>query len=534
VLLAIVGGLAAGSTAQTADAQSPGATYLVVYKNDRLPRHFESRLEKAGGSVAIAYREIGVVTAHSSNPGFESAVEADRRVLGVTLSPVIESGQGSAALEADPDDDPNQGDFSGSPVNDTDPLSGQQWDMRQIHAPEAHAITGGSRHVLVGDIDTGLDYTHPDLAPNVDFENSVSCVGGVPDQDPAAWFDNNGHGTHTAGTIAAAANGIGIVGVAPNVKIAAIKAGNDEGFFFPADVVCAFMWAGRHDMDVTNNSYFADPWLFNCADHPEQRVILEAETRAVEWAQDEGVLVVSSAGNENFDLAKPGTDVISPDYPPGSETPRPVDNSCFVVPAELDDVVTVSASGNLLQKSYYSSYGLGVVELVAPGGDRRFQVTPDAPNGRVLSTFPIALFDSADPLMTRDCSISPCATYAYLQGTSMAGPHVAGVAALVISQHKDADPEDVTDILLDSADEVPCPPNPFNPGPPFDFVATCEGSPENNSFFGYGQVNALNALTNADGDGEGGEDDDNRDNDGDDDDRRDRDGRRGGGRRDDD
>jgi subtilisin family serine protease len=177
---------------------------------------------------------------------------------------------------------------------------------------------------------------------------------------------------------------------------------------------------------------------------------------------------------------------------------------------------------------------LGVVELVAPGGDRRFQVTPDAPNGRVLSTFPIALFDSADPLMTRDCSISPCATYAYLQGTSMAGPHVAGVAALVISQHKDADPEDVTDILLDSADEVPCPPNPFNPGPPFDFVATCEGSPENNSFFGYGQVNALNALTNADGDGEGGEDDDNRDNDGDDDDRRDRDGRRGGGRRDDD
>ena len=81
-------------------------------------------------------------------------------------------------------------------------------------------------------------------------------------------MDDNGHGTHTAGTIAAAANGIGIVGVAPNVQIAGIKAGNADGFFFPEAVVCAFMWAGTHGFDVTNNSYFADPYLFNCKNDP--------------------------------------------------------------------------------------------------------------------------------------------------------------------------------------------------------------------------------------------------------------------------
>jgi len=500
VILAVVESSITISDLGGAEAQSSGATYLVVFKNERLPGNFESRIESAGGTVAIAYPEIGVVTAHASSDSFEATMEADRKVLGVTFSPTpIDSHGNPAGLEADPSGDPSENAFPNVPVSDADPLSGLQWDMRQIHVPEAHAITGGSPEVLVGDIDTGIDHTHPDLAPNVDFENSVSCIGGVPDQDPDAWFDNNGHGTHTAGTIAAADNGIGIVGIAPNVRIAAIKAGNDEGFFFPADVVCAFMWAGSHDVDVTNNSYFADPWLFNCRNDPEQGIILEAEERAVRWAQDEGVLVVASAGNDNIDLAHKSVDTISPDWPPGSETTRPVDENCVDVPAELPDVVTVTANGNLMQKSYYSSYGLGVVELTAPGGDRRFQVTPDAVNGRVLSALPSALFDPTNALMLQDCSVSPCATYQYAQGTSMAGPHVAGVAALVFSQNEDADPEDVADALLNTADEVPCPANPFNPGPPFDFLANCEGDENNNSFFGHGEVNALTAVTDGGG-----------------------------------
>src|SRR3712207_2396524 len=110
----------------------------------------------------------------------------------------------------------------------------------------------------VGNIDTGLDFTHPDLAPNYDAPNSADCSSGAPTPlEPGN--DAVGHGTHTAGTIAADDNGIGIVGTAPNVKLAGIKASNSDGFFFPHMVVCAFMWAGSRHLDVTNNSYFADP-----------------------------------------------------------------------------------------------------------------------------------------------------------------------------------------------------------------------------------------------------------------------------------
>src|SRR5206468_647277 len=84
--------------------------------------------------------------------------------------------------------------------------------------------------------DTGLDYRHPDLRQNVSDADSANCLSGAPVPGAVAADDDNGHGTHTAGTIAAAANGIGIVGVAPNVRVAGIKAGDADGFFFPEAV----------------------------------------------------------------------------------------------------------------------------------------------------------------------------------------------------------------------------------------------------------------------------------------------------------
>jgi len=424
------------------------------------------------------YDAIGVAVASSDSASFRANLLQDNRIENASATAGFAVQISDEFIIEDDANGPPPGDLQNAPASDSDPLSFRQWDMRQIHTPEAHAITGGSPSVVVGDIDTGLDYTHPDLAANVDFANGVSCVGGVPNQNPAAWKDDNGHGTHTAGTIAAASNGIGIVGVAPNVKIAGIKAGNADGYFFPEAVVCAFMWAGSHHLDVTNNSYFADPWLYNCRNDPEQHAIWKAEQRAIRYAMSQGVVVVAAAGNENDDLAHPTLDTISPDFPPGAEITRDVTNACVVIPVEIPGVIGVSADGNLQQKSYYSSFGVGAVQVVAPGGDSRYQRTTAAPTGTVLSTYPGNRYASA-------------------QGTSMASPHVAGVAALIISWFGHMPQGKVQAMLTQTADPQPCPPNPFNPGGTGAWLATCQGGDGYNSFYGHGQVNALSAVTHA-------------------------------------
>jgi lantibiotic leader peptide-processing serine protease len=464
-------------------------TYVVLYRGTSVPSDAANVVAAAGGSLTIAYNQIGVAIATSDNPAFRSALLRDNRIQGASAT----EGFGIRLDDNAGSDDPV---LPSTPAPGSDSLSGLQWDMDQIQAPQARAINGGSPDVLVGDIDTGLDYTHPDLAANVDDANSANCVSGAPVQGKVAANDDHGHGTHTAGTIAAALNGIGIVGVAPNVKIAGIKTGNADGFFFPEAVICAFVWAGTHGFDVTNNSYFADPWLFNCKNDPEQRAIWEAERRAIKFAMGNGVAVVASAGNQADDLAHPTQDVTSPD----DTTPvtRAITNACAVVPAEVPGVITVAADGNLELKSFYSSYGIGVVDLTAPGGDSILQHTAAAPNGRVLSTWPASLL-TVTCLPARRLVDASGATYCYQQGTSMASPHVVGVAALIVSQFGHMAPAALRTMLINSADALPCPPDTsiydFFPAVDNGAPQECTGGPAYNSFNGHGQVNALAAIS---------------------------------------
>ena len=464
-------------------------TYVVLYRGTSVPSDAANVVAAAGGSLTIAYNQIGVAIATSDNPAFRGALLRDNRIQGASAT----EGFGIRLDDSAGSDDPV---LPSTPAPGSDSLSGLQWDMDQIQAPKARAINGGSPDVLVGDIDTGLDYTHPDLAANVDDANSANCVSGAPVQGKVAANDDHGHGTHTAGTIAAALNGIGIVGVAPNVKIAGIKTGNADGFFFPEAVICAFVWAGTHGFDVTNNSYFADPWLFNCKNDPEQRAIWQAERRAIKFAMGNGVAVVASAGNQADDLAHPTQDVTSPD----DTTPvtRAITNACAVVPAEVPGVITVAADGNLELKSFYSSYGIGVVDLTAPGGDSILQVTAAAPNGRVLSTWPASLL-TVTCLPARRLVDASGATYCYQQGTSMASPHVVGVAALIVSQFGHMAPAALRTMLINSADALPCPPDTsiydFFPAVDNGAPQECTGGPAYNSFNGHGQVNALAAIS---------------------------------------
>jgi lantibiotic leader peptide-processing serine protease len=304
------------------------------------------------------------------------------------------------------------------------------------------------------------------------------------------------------------------------VHIAAIKAGNAAGFFFPEAVVCSFYWAATHHVDVTNNSYFADPFLFNCHNDPVQQAIWAAESRAILFAEQNGTTVVAAMGNESEDLAHPTTDATSPD----NTTPitRSVTNACVVIPVEVPGVIGVTADGNARQtdsqgnpiggylKSFYSNVGVGVTQLVAPGGDSVFGRTPEAPNGRVLSTWPP---NTPCTRSMKEPSVDPnepIVVYCYLQGTSMASPHVAGVAALVVSrfgnlstpQNGKMRPDQVMAFLDQTADPQPCPTflpptyeSFFGVGTESGQFYACQGGPAYNSWYGNGQVNALTAVT---------------------------------------
>jgi lantibiotic leader peptide-processing serine protease len=425
-----------------------------------------------------------------------------------------------------------------------EPFAPLLWGNAMLHATAdgSYAIQQGSPEVLVGSIDTGVDGSHPDIAPNFNaalsrnFTEDIPLVDGdcslEPDgscKDPAN-VDENGHGTHTAGTMGAALNGLGTSGIAPKVTLVNIRAGQDSGYFFIQPSVDALTYAGDIGVDVVNMSYYIDPWQWNCTDNPadspaaqmEQRTIITATNRALDYASDHGVTLVGSLGNAHTNMDNPLVDDSSPDYPPGSEYHRDVNNGCLTMPTEGNFVIAVSALGPTQRKAYYSNYGVEQTNVSAPGGDRReYYGTPqyNAPENRQLSTVPEFVVrqngwvdaegNPNTPFVERSCHNGECGYYWWIQGTSMASPHAVGVAALIVSQFGVADPAHpggltmrpgaVRDRLQNTATEHACPkPRLFHypdPDLPPEFDAYCQGSPDFNGFYGHGIVDALAAVS---------------------------------------
>ncbi|GHD84600.1 S8 family peptidase [Streptomyces naganishii] len=464
-------------------ADAPVLAYVV---NTRTDRHTIASVQRAitaaGGSIVATYDQIGVIVVHSADPGFAGRMRAVPGVqsAGATrTAPLSASGttdegavqylsKAEAARAAKAAD------------GGAEPLEADQWDLRAIGADRAARVNPGSRNVTVAVIDTGVDDTHPDIAPNFSPGQSANCVSGKADTTYGSWRPvdaDHYHGTHVAGEIAAARNGIGVAGVAPGVKVAGITVAQPDAgqLFFPESVVCAFVFAADHGVEITNNSYYVDPWQYNCMDDPDQKAIVDAVNRAQLYARGKGVLNVAAAGNANNDLdADALVDASSPDdSTPVSRTVDP--HKCFDIPTQLPGVVTVSAVGVKGAKSYYSSYGDGVIDVAAPGGDK-YQI-PDTPskNGRILSTLPNN-------------------QYGFLQGTSMATPHVAAVAALLKSAHPHATPAQLQALLKAQANNPGCPAGPYDGNGDGVVDATCVGGKRVNGFYGFGIVDALRAV----------------------------------------
>ncbi len=319
--------------------------------------------------------------------------------------------------------------------------------------------------------------------------------------------DRNGHGSHVASTIAAPVNGIGIAGIAPEATIVGLKACTQVGYCFADSVAAALRYAGDQQLDVVNLSLYADPYLYYCKSEAEQRAILKDLERAARYAQQRGVLIVASAGNEVADLQHPGIDDSSPDWPPDSAEIRDVGNNCRVAPAELPGVMTVSATGPIGYPGYdlwiadYSSVGMSRVDVAAPGGDyfRATNTRQDAVLAALSSTSDPdeGIWDFFDFLEVNGGPGFDGLTvladggyrYAYLNGTSMSSPHAAGVAALVKENHPNWSPGAVKAAVQRSAQQLECPSVQLEGDP-----RHCYGNNGRTSFFGHGLVDAAAAA----------------------------------------
>lgn len=472
--------------AKAASPRKSGArlSYVVNTKADPgSVRRVEKEIAKADGTVVAAYAKIGVVVARSAAPGFGAALRAAPGVdsAGATRTAPLQSAATTDVGRPHFVHAPKEAARAKAKAAGEEPLESLQWDKRAIGADKAARIDRGSRSVTVGVVDTGVDDTHPDLRANFSPSQSANCVGGRADTAKGAWRPSDPaedyHGTHVAGIIAAPRNGVGVAGVAPDTKVSSIKVAEPKSaMFYTEAVVCAMVFAADHGVKVTNNSYYTDPWLYNCKDDDDQRALVDAVSRAARYAARKGVTTVASAGNSSHDLA---AEKIKDDSSPDDGTPvtRTVDPAdCLDVPSMLDGVTSVGATGAENGKSYYSNYGLDAIDVAAPGGDRRYQ-TPKAPakDGGVLSTM-------------------PGGDYAYLQGTSMAGPQVAGVAALLKSRHPHSSPQEIGWLLKAQASSAACP-DAYDPDGKGTYAAHCTGLKGNNSFYGHGVVDALAAVT---------------------------------------
>jgi serine protease len=325
-----------------------------------------------------------------------------------------------------------------------DPCAGSQWGLSTIKVPQAWRLSRGAR-VVVAVVDTGADFRHPDLRGRLLARRGSNLLKNTAARCPfqpaqagarrsrAIAQDDNGHGTHVAGTIAAATgNRAGVAGVAPAARVLPVKVLDRNGSGTDRDVARGICFAVRQGAKVVNLSLGNDPLT---------SIVIAGSgsdtNRAVSYAYARGAAVIIAAGNESF----PACDF----------------------PAAHAKALCVGAVDRRGLKASYSNFGVAI-GVVAPGGAGGVSCDDD---------------DDIWSTILPAHRAQPCRRGGYetLAGTSMATPHVSGIAALVIARfgRRRATPKFVEDRLRSTADDL--------------------GIPGVDLLYGYGRVNAQRAVS---------------------------------------
>jgi lantibiotic leader peptide-processing serine protease len=460
------------ATAMLVATAAHARSFIVVAQGNKLPAQFSSDIAAAGGQVVRMHPEVGLAIVESSQAQFSKRAAAIKGVAEVLpdltwqATPIV--APESIALE----DGEAEADSHTSVAGD--PWAGAQWNLDAINVAGAWSAGHFGSGVRVAVLDSGIASGHIDLAPNLNTALSTSFVPGE-----AYNFTGNGfnHGTHVAGIIGAAMNTVGTVGVAPQVELVAVKvlsAVTGRGSF--GGIISGLLYSAQIEADVVNMSLGAsfprsgyisnngtpnDPSDDFKVTAAELTSLINAINRATTYAAQRGCTIVVSAGNSAID--------------------RDHDGSFWVVPADATHVLAVSATGPigwakapattfLDNLASYSNYGQSRIDFAAPGGDF---IYPFNDSITVVGiNRPVWVWDMVFAPSNR---IGTSNRYGWSAGTSMAAPHVAAVAALIIGKNGGSmRPSAVIAALRASADDL--------------------GKPGNDDAYGAGRVNAGKAV----------------------------------------
>jgi subtilisin family serine protease len=469
-----------GPSRSTEPAQNPG-TQLVVFTTRSIPADFASRVAALGGTVEQALAPIGVAFVSGLDDAGKQALSADAAVSFVeaeTVLPLVEPVMSDVLTGADAEV------LSAETQSATEPGKATyhylQWHLRQIGAPKAWAAGKlGSPSVTVGIIDTGLDYTHRDLAGLVDIGRSRSFL---PAEDavvarylPAGthpMFDLQGHGTHVGSTVSS--NGIIAAGVTSRVKLVGLKvcgsgiAGLTTSGCPASATFAALMYAADNGIDVVNMS-LGGLFVKSTAGGYEETV-----NRVFEYVKEKKLTVVVSAGNSNVDFDNNFVPVTSPT----GETTQVRYPSLYGTYCNSPHTICVSATGpasatnsqrgpwfDIDSRALYSNYGRSAIGVAAPGGANGGLVWAACPTRRVVRTSATTWAGTTD---------SYCLSFPTGKGgTSMAAPHVTALAALMVEKFGKS-PERVTNAIKKSSDDL--------------------GERGTDPYYGQGRINVAKAL----------------------------------------